>query len=103
AEHLDKPPDVRIVERGIDLVEETERTRLVFEKPEHQRDRGECLFAAREQLDALKPFAWRLRDDFDAAFERIGLVEKRQAGASTAEQRAERFLEIPVDGGERLR
>ena len=41
-------------------------------------------------------------DDLDAALERIVLVEQRQAGAAAAEQRAERLLEVAVDGGERL-
>jgi hypothetical protein len=41
----------------------------------------------------------RLRDDLDAAFERVVLVEQRQAGAAAAEERAEGVLEVPVDGG----
>ena len=41
-------------------------------------------------------------DDLDAALERIVFVEQRQAGAAAAEQRAERLLEVRVDGGERL-
>jgi hypothetical protein len=61
-----------------------------------------AFLAAREQLDALQPLARRLRDDLDAAFERIVLVEQRQAGAAAAEQRAERRLEVAVDRGERL-
>src|SRR5207247_229701 len=41
AQHLHEPPDVRIVERRVDLVEETERARLVLEHGEHERDRGQ--------------------------------------------------------------
>src|SRR5205814_2440130 len=68
----------------------------------HQRDGGERLLAAGEELHALEPLAWRLSDDFDAALERIGFVEKRQARAAAAEERAERFLEIAIDRRERV-
>src|SRR5439155_23292814 len=75
---------------------------LVLEQAEHQRDGGQRLLAAREQLDALKPLAGRLRDDLDAALERIVLVEQRQPRAPAAEQRAEGLLEVAVDRRERL-
>jgi hypothetical protein len=42
------------------LVEQAERARLVLEHAEHQRDRGQRLLAAREQLHALQPLARRL-------------------------------------------
>jgi len=100
AQHLDEPADVGVVERRVDLVEQAEGARFVLEEPEHQRDGRQGLLAAREQLDALEPLAWRLRDDFDAALERIVLVEERQAGAAAAEQRVEALLEVQVDGGE---
>ena len=74
----------------------------VLEQAEHQRDGGQRLLAAREQLDALQALARRLGNDLDAALERIGFVEQRQAGASAAEQRAEGRLEVPVDGGKGL-
>ena len=80
-EHLDEPADVRIVERRVDLVEQAERARPVLEDGEHQRHRGQRLLAAREQLDALEPLAWRLRDDVDAALELIVLVEQDEPGA----------------------
>jgi hypothetical protein len=101
-QHLHEAADVGIVERRVDLVEQAERARLVLEESEHQGDGGERLLAARQQLDALQPLARRLGDDLDAALERIALVEQRQAGAAAAEQRAEGFLKIPVDGGKRL-
>src|SRR5438094_903423 len=103
AEHLDEAADVGIVERRIDLVEEAEGARLVLEHAEHQRDGGQRLLAAREQLDALQPLAGWLRDDLDAALERIGFVEQRQPGAAATEQRAERLLKIAIDGEERFR
>src|SRR5204863_9985295 len=75
---------------------------LVPEQAEHQRNRRQRLFPAGQQLYALQPLAGRLGDDLDAALERIGLVEQRQAGAAAAEQRAEGLLEIAIDGRERL-
>ena len=84
AQHLHEPADVRLVERRVDLVEQAERARLVLEQPEHQRDRRERLLAAGEQLHALQALARRLRDDLDAALERVVLVEQRQAGAAAA-------------------
>ena len=53
-------------------------------------------------MDALQPLARRLGDDLDAALERIGLVEQRQAGAAAAEERAEKILEVAVDRSEGL-
>ena len=70
---------------------------LYLKMREHQRDRRQRLLAARQQLHALQALAGRLRDDLDAALERIVLVEQRQAGAAAAEQRAERLLEVAVD------
>src|SRR5262245_20505835 len=102
AQHLDEPADIGVVEGGVNLVEQAERARLVLEHAEHQRDGGQRLLAAREQLDALKALAGRLGDDLDPALERIGLVEQRQAGAAAAEERAEGFLKVAVDRGERL-
>src|SRR5262245_26010973 len=102
AKHLYEPSDVRIVERRVDLVEQAEGARLVLEEAKHQRNRRERLLAAGKQLNALQPLARRLRDNLDAAFERIVLVEEGQAGAAAAEQRGKRFLEASVDGLERL-
>src|SRR6185369_4326508 len=102
AQHLDEPADVGIVERSVDFVEQAERARLEAEHAEHQGDRRERLLATRQQLHALQALPGRLGDDLDAALERIVLVEQREPGAPAPEQRAERLLEVPVDGRERL-
>src|SRR5579864_6797091 len=81
AQHLDEAADVGVVERRVDLVEQAERARLELEHAEHERDGGQRLLAAREQLHALQALARRLRDDLDAALERIAGVEQRQARA----------------------
>src|SRR5436190_23453345 len=102
AQHVDESSDVRVVERRVDLVEQAEQARLVPEDREHQRDGGERLLAARQQLHALQPLARRRGDDVDAAFERIVLVEQRQTGAAAAEERAEGGLEVLLNRGKRL-
>src|SRR5437899_13045650 len=86
AEHPDEPPDVRIVERRVDFVEQAEGTRLVFEEAEHQRDGRQRLLTARQQLNALQTLAWRLGDNFDPAFERLIFVEQREPGTATAKE-----------------
>src|SRR5262249_52335207 len=86
----------------VDFVEQAERAWLEAEHAEHQGNRRQRLLATRQELHALQALSRRLGDDLDAALERIVLVEQREPGASTAEQRAERLLEVPVDGGERL-
>src|SRR4051812_13522391 len=50
-DHLVVPADVRLVERRVDLVEQAERRRLDQEDGEDQRDRGERLLPAGEQVD----------------------------------------------------
>jgi len=50
----------------------------------------------------LQALARRRGDDVDAAFERVGFVEQREAGPATAEERRERLLEVGVDRCERL-
>src|SRR5262249_53590227 len=102
-QHLDESTDIRVVERGIDLVEQAERAWLVLEQAEHQRDGRERLLPTRQQLHALQAFARRLRDDLDAAFKRVVLVEQRQPGATTAKQGAESLLKVVIDCRERIR
>ena len=56
AQELDEAPDVRVVERGLDLVQEVEGARPGEEEREEERDRAERLLAAgeeREPRDAL--------------------------------------------------
>ncbi len=60
---------VGVVERRVDLVEQAERRRVELEQREHQRDRGERLLAAREQVDAGVALARRVRHDLHAGVE----------------------------------
>ena len=88
AQHLHEPPDVGIVERRIDLVQQAERARPVLEDAEHQRHRRQRLLAAREQLHVLQPLARRLRDDVDAALERGRSRRADEPRTAAAEERA---------------
>ena len=70
---------------------------------EHQRDRGERLLAARQQLHALQALAGRLRDDLDAALERIVLVEQRRGRRGRRRTACVNVAwKLRVDRGERL-
>ena len=65
AEELDEAADVRVVERGLDLVEQVERARPREEEREQERDRAERLLAAREQREARDLLAGRPKLDLD--------------------------------------
>src|SRR5439155_15328312 len=62
----DEPPDVRVVERRLHLVEQVERTRPREEEREEERDRPERLLAAGEQREPRDPLTGRLELDLDA-------------------------------------
>ena len=65
-QQLDEAADVRVVERGLDLVEEVERARPREEEREEERDRAERLLAAGEQREPRDLLARRLELDLDA-------------------------------------
>ena len=60
---------VGVVERRVDLVEQAERRRVQLEDREHQRDRGQRLLAARQQVDRAVLLARRLRHHLHAGIE----------------------------------
>ena len=64
----------RLVERGVHLVEDTERRRLCAENREKQRDGRHGLFAAGHERDGAQFLARRAREHFDAGFEDIRFV-----------------------------
>ena len=99
ADHLVVAADVGLIERRVDLVEQAERRGLDEEDGEDQRDRGERLLAAREQLDRGELLARRLRDDLDARLgDGIGrILDELQLGRAAAEQAREHLLEALVD------
>src|SRR4029079_12442138 len=66
AEQRDEAADVRVVERGLDLVQEVERMRTGEEEREQERDRAESLLAAREERQPRDLLAGRAELDLDA-------------------------------------
>ena len=86
--------DVVVVERRVDLVEHADRRRVGEEHGEDQRQRGERLLAAGEQRQRRRLLARRLRQDFEAGFERIVALDQLQFGGAAAEQLGEQLLEI---------
>src|SRR5438094_7061497 len=66
AQQRDEAADVRVVERGLDLVEQIERTGPSEEQREEERDGSECLLAARQERQALHLLAGRPQLDLDA-------------------------------------
>src|SRR5205085_4876616 len=92
--------DVRVVERGLDLVEEVERGRPREEECEQERDRAERLLAAGQELEARHPLARRAEDDLDP---RLGFVravlrlDELEPAVAAREQRLRDLGEVPRD------
>src|SRR3982750_1394917 len=99
AQELDEAADVRVVERGLDLVEQVERARTSQEEREQERDRTQCLLAAREKRQARNALARRTQLDLDAgllAFH-LGLGQPEPPVAAREERRRD-LLEVLADG-----
>src|SRR5207245_10896635 len=64
--HLPEATDVRIVERGINLVEDRERAGVDLVESQHQRERRERSLTGRQQGHVLEALARRLDQNLDA-------------------------------------
>ena len=95
-ERLAVAMNVGVVERRVDLVQETERRRVELENGEDERHRRQGLLAAREQVDGAVAFAGRTRHHGHAGLKQV-VVGQFQIGATAAEQFRKKFLEIDVD------
>ena len=105
AEELDEAGDVRVVERGLDLVEEVEGARPREEEREQERDRAERLLAAgeeREPRDAL-PRGAELDLDSRLVRPRSSALDESEPALTAGEERRRDLLEVVRDRGERLR
>src|SRR5688500_15772096 len=92
---------IAVVERRIDLVEQAEGRRVELEQREHQRDGGERLLAAGEQVDAGVALAGRLGHDLHPGVEDL-LAGHQQLRLAAAEQGRKERAEMPVDAVEGL-
>src|SRR5690606_37936775 len=88
---------VGLIERGVNLVEDAERRRLVLEDCKDQSCGRERLLSAAHQLDVSKLLARRLSNDVDACIEKVIGVSELELSAATLEQTSERLLEQVVD------
>src|SRR5262249_6625448 len=99
----DEASDVRVVERGLDLVEEIERTRPSEEEREEERDRAQRLLAAGEQRKARHLLAGGTELDLDARGLVLLLgVGQAQPALAAGEQRRRALGEVRLDVRERL-
>src|SRR5207244_3290162 len=103
AQQLDEATDVRIVERGLDLVEQVERAWPCEEEREQERDRAKGLLASRQQRQARHLLSGRSELDLDARllFFVLGLGEAESTFAA-GEERCGHFGEVLLHGRERL-
>ena len=106
-EHTNKPVDVGLVQRRIQLVQHTKRARADLIDGKHQRHGGHGLFAARKQRDALQFFARRPGDDLDAAAQHVLLIDQYEVGLAPlehlGEQRAKVVPNLLEGGPEHIR
>jgi len=93
---------VGIIERRVHFVEQAKRCRVQLEDGKHQRNGGERLLAAGEQLDGLVFLARRLRHDLHPGVEDF-LARDDQARVPAAKQLAKQIGQVPVDILERVR
>src|SRR5690606_8562653 len=75
ADDLAEATHIGIVERRVDLVEQTERSRIQLEDGEDERHGRQRLLTARQQMDRAVPLARWPRHDGDARLEQILAVE----------------------------
>src|SRR2546430_4842521 len=103
AQQLDEPADVRVVERGLDLVQEIERARAREEQREQERDRSERLLAAGEEREPRHALARGTELDLDTLLAGL-LVRLGQAEAAVAarEERLRDLGEVLAHRGEGL-
>src|SRR5690606_7051114 len=102
-QHAHETPDILVVQRCINLVEQAERTWLRKENAEEQRERHQCAFTTGKQVNALCTLSARRRVNFDVAIQRRFRVLQAQVALSTSEQRHENLPEVLTnlcEGGE---
>src|SRR5581483_6182991 len=102
AEKLDEAADVRVVERGLDLVEQVERAGPGEEQREQERDRAERLLAAGEEREAGHALAGRPELDLDPRLAAVLELGQAQATLAAGKERRGDLGEVPLDGCERL-
>src|SRR5438876_8780315 len=93
---------VRVVERRVHLVEQTERAGFRQEDREQERHGDERALARREQVNPLGALAARSGVDLDLALEGLVLVREPHVALAAAEQRLEHGAKVLAHLAERL-
>ena len=94
SQRVREPADVRLVERGVDLVEHAERHGPDLEHREQQRHGRQGALTAGEHREGLRLLPRRTGDDLDARRSEVRRIRHRKPRETTAEQLLE-------PGGER--
>ena len=101
AQRVGEAADVRLVERGVDLVEDAERDRVDGQHGEEQRDAGQRALPARQHGQALQALAGRPNHDLDPARRiAVALVRQLERGRAAGEQEPAVLVELLADGAE---
>ncbi len=92
-----EPAHVRLVQRGVYLVEKAERGGLDQIGREQERDRGQGFFAPRKKADRFEFLARRLGENFDARLENMFRIHQPEFAPPSAEEPAEHGVEVLPD------
>ncbi len=98
-EQADEPPQVDVVERGLDLVHHVERRRPGPEDRHQHRHRRQRLLATGQQREPLDLLAGRARLDLDAGGQHVVGVGEQQPALAAGEQRGEHLGELAFHVG----
>src|SRR5690606_14597129 len=88
---------VRLIERSVHFVEDTERGGAMLENRKNQADCGERLLTARHQLNIAEFLAGGLRHDVYARYQEVIRIRQAQFRSSATEVLSKRLLEEFVD------
>ena len=94
--HVGVTLHIGIIERRINLIQQTERCGIQVEDREYQGDRRQRLFPTRQQVDAGITLAGRPRHDADTRIQQI-LTGHLKVGMTATEEFREQLLELVVD------
>ncbi len=95
--HVVKTADIGIIQRGIDLIENTKGRRLDEKDGENQCDRGQGLFPAGKQVHALQLLTRRLHRNIDARLQQVLFIGKFQLGLAAEKKSRKDLLKALVD------
>lgn len=100
--HFIKTSDIGVIERRIDLIQQTERRGFDQENGKDQRHCGQGLFPAGQQGNVLQLFPGGLHDYIDTGFQKVFFVGQSQLRLTAAEQPGKNLLKFAVYQVKRL-